>query len=46
MEGYYVAVTHSGITLSPLLGKLAAAEIITGRPDPALAAFRPARFFN
>lgn len=46
MEGYYVAVTHSGITLSPLLGKLAAAEIITGHPDPALAEFRPARFFN
>ena len=39
----YVAVTHSGITLSPLIGELIAAELTTGRDDPRLADFRPAR---
>jgi glycine/D-amino acid oxidase-like deaminating enzyme len=45
-SGYYVAVTHSGVTLSPFLGAAAADEIVHGRPRPELAPFRPARFFN
>lgn len=40
----YVAVTHSGITLGPLLGRLLAEEIIAGARDPLLADFRPERF--
>jgi glycine/D-amino acid oxidase-like deaminating enzyme len=41
--GLYLAVTHSGVTLAPLLGELVAAEIITGREDERLATFRPGR---
>jgi glycine/D-amino acid oxidase-like deaminating enzyme len=43
-ENAYVAVTHSGVTLGPLLGRLLAQEVTTGRPDPLLAPFRPDRF--
>jgi glycine/D-amino acid oxidase-like deaminating enzyme len=41
--GLYLVVTHSGVTLSPLVGELVAAEITTGRPDERLADFRPGR---
>lgn len=41
--GLYLAVTHSGVTLAPLLGEIVAAELATGTPDPRLASFRPAR---
>ncbi len=44
VPGLTVVVTHSGVTLSPLLGRLVAAEIMTGREDPMLAPFRPNRF--
>jgi glycine/D-amino acid oxidase-like deaminating enzyme len=40
----YVMVTHSGITLGPLLGKLAAREVVDGRPSELLADFRPQRW--
>lgn len=40
----YVIATHSGITLGPLLGRLAASEILTGDRDPRLEPFRPQRF--
>ncbi len=43
-DGHYLVVTHSGITLGPILGKLVAGELLTGRPDPTLAPFRPDRF--
>lgn len=43
LEGYYLAFTHSGVTLGPLLGRLIAGEVTTGRPAPLLAPFRPAR---
>jgi glycine/D-amino acid oxidase-like deaminating enzyme len=43
-EGVYVAVTHSGITLAPLLGELISREITAGGPDKRLDAFRPSRF--
>ena len=37
----YVAVSHSGMTLAPLLGRLVAREVTTGRPAPELADYRP-----
>ncbi len=46
VDGYYVAVTHSGVTMSPFLGVCVADEIVRGISRPELADFRPARFFN
>jgi glycine/D-amino acid oxidase-like deaminating enzyme len=46
VEGYYLVVTHSGVTLAPLLGAAVADEVARGRQRPELAPFRPARFFN
>ncbi|GAB2904596.1 NAD(P)/FAD-dependent oxidoreductase [Streptomyces mayteni] len=37
----YVAVTHSGITLAPTVGRLVADELVTGRPAPELRRCRP-----
>jgi glycine/D-amino acid oxidase-like deaminating enzyme len=45
-SGYYIAVTHSGVTMSPFLGAAAAEEIVHGRQRTELTDFRPARFFN
>ncbi len=45
-SGYYIAVTHSGVTMSPFLGAVVADEIVRGRQRAELADFRPARFFN
>lgn len=44
VPGYYEAVSHSGITLGPVLGRLLAAEILGGERDELLADFRPERF--
>jgi len=44
--GYYVAVTHSGVTMSPFLGLCVADEVMRAVDRPELADFRPARFFN
>jgi glycine/D-amino acid oxidase-like deaminating enzyme len=41
--GLYLAVTHSGVTLAPILGELVAGELTAGGPAPLLAAFRPDR---
>ncbi|MGO4669993.1 NAD(P)/FAD-dependent oxidoreductase [Bosea sp. 2RAB26] len=46
LDGYYLMVTHSGATLSPALGAMAADEILTGIERQELADFRPARFFT
>jgi glycine/D-amino acid oxidase-like deaminating enzyme len=46
VEGYYVVVTHSGVTLAPFLGIAVADEIAYGRTRPELAPFRPGRFFE
>ncbi len=46
LEGYYLAVTHSGVTLSPILGRLVAAEVTQATERAELARFRPSRFFN
>lgn len=40
---FYVAVTHSGMTLGPLLGRLVAAEVADDTAAELLADFRPGR---
>lgn len=40
----YVLTTHSGFSLAPLLGELAASEILGGEQKDLLAPYRPARF--
>ncbi|KOT99132.1 fructosyl-amino acid oxidase [Streptomyces rimosus subsp. pseudoverticillatus] len=40
----YCLVSHSGITLAPILGRLATTEITTDQEQDLLAAFRPTRF--
>ena len=44
IPGYYEAVTHSGVTLGPLIGCQLAREILTDEVDPLIAPFRPDRF--
>jgi glycine/D-amino acid oxidase-like deaminating enzyme len=44
--GYYLAITHSAVTMSPFLGAAVADEVMRGKQRPELADFRPARFFN
>ncbi|MEU7835913.1 FAD-dependent oxidoreductase [Nonomuraea sp. NPDC049129] len=44
VPGYYEAVSHSGITLGPVIGRLLASEIVSGERDEMLADFRPERF--
>lgn len=44
IEAASVAVTHSGITLAPLLGRLVAGEVLDARANPVLDDYRPARF--
>jgi len=40
----YVSVTHSGVTLAPILARYATREIIDGDRVEALARYRPERF--
>jgi glycine/D-amino acid oxidase-like deaminating enzyme len=40
----YLTVMHSGVTLGPLVGELAAAEILDGVRAEPLAPYRPERF--
>ena len=42
--GLHVAVTHSGVTLAPAIGRLVAEEVLTGRRDPLIAPFGLERF--
>jgi glycine/D-amino acid oxidase-like deaminating enzyme len=44
VPGYYEAVSHSAITLGPVIGGLLASEILSGRTNEILADFRPERF--
>jgi glycine/D-amino acid oxidase-like deaminating enzyme len=44
LDSLYLAVTHSGVTLAPVLGRLAAREIAERSLDGLLAPFRPGRF--
>lgn len=40
----YYATMHSGVSLAPIVGRLAAEEILDGTPLPELKDFRPQRF--
>ena len=40
----YIAVMHSGVTLSPLVASLAAIEILDGVDAEPLSPYRPSRF--
>ena len=40
----YVVVTHSGVTLAPILGRYVTREVMSGSRIEALAPFRPERF--
>jgi glycine/D-amino acid oxidase-like deaminating enzyme len=40
----YVSVTHSGVTLAPILARHATREIVDGDRVDALARYRPERF--
>ena len=44
IHGLYLAVTHSGITLAPAIGRFAAEEILTGKREPLLEPYRLSRF--
>ena len=46
MEGLYVIATHSGVTMGPLLGRLAAREILAGTIDERLYPYRPGRLIS
>ena len=41
----YVAITHSGVTLAPIIGELVAQEITEGQLADLLKDFRPDRRF-
>lgn len=43
VDGAYLAVMHSGVTLAPIVGRLVAAELV-GVPGDVLDDYRPARF--
>jgi glycine/D-amino acid oxidase-like deaminating enzyme len=44
LGGLYVAVMHSGVTLAPAIGRMAAEEILSGRRDPLLSPYGIDRF--
>jgi glycine/D-amino acid oxidase-like deaminating enzyme len=44
LEGLYLAVSHSGVTVAPALGRLVAGEVAGQTSDGLLAPFRPGRF--
>jgi glycine/D-amino acid oxidase-like deaminating enzyme len=46
VEGMYLVCTHSGVTMGPLLGRIAAREIMTDTVDPRLETFRPERLIR
>jgi glycine/D-amino acid oxidase-like deaminating enzyme len=43
IDGYYEAVTHSGITLGPIVGRTLSAEILYCDIDPLVSTFRASR---
>ncbi|WP_370205057.1 NAD(P)/FAD-dependent oxidoreductase [Pararhodobacter marinus] len=43
LPGLYLALSHSGVTLAPLIGQALAAEILTGARDPLVARYAPDR---
>jgi glycine/D-amino acid oxidase-like deaminating enzyme len=43
LSGYYEAVTHSGITLGPIVARALTAEILHNEIDPLVSSFRASR---
>jgi len=41
-----MCVTHSGVTLAPVLGEAIANEVVGGQLEPMLASYRPTRSFQ
>ena len=46
IDGYYMAVTHSGVTIAPYLGRVVADEAVRGLHHQDMETFRPHRFFQ
>lgn len=46
VPGFHMAVSHSGVTLSPLHGKVIADLIMDGRTDVPIEDYKPDRFEN
>ncbi len=46
LEGVYFVVSHSAITLAPLLGRLSTGEILSGGSNDRLEPYRPARLIS
>lgn len=46
IAGHYMAVTHSGVTIAPQLGKVVADEVVRGKIHDEMETFRPQRFFQ
>jgi glycine/D-amino acid oxidase-like deaminating enzyme len=44
LGGYFEAITHSGITLGIIIGRLLSQEVVEGTVDELLRPFRPGRF--
>ncbi len=44
INGLYLCVMHSGVTLAAVAGRLAAAEILTEQDETLLSSYRPQRF--
>jgi glycine/D-amino acid oxidase-like deaminating enzyme len=42
----YIAVTHSGVTLAPILGRMVSQELIGNKSIDALSRYRPSRQFE
>lgn len=43
LQGLYLSVMHSGMTLAPAVGVFAAQELLTGRRDPLIEPYKPGR---
>ena len=46
VSNLYIALMHSGVTLAPLVGELAAMEVVEGVRTHLLESYRPERFGN
>ncbi|MEM7505291.1 MAG: FAD-dependent oxidoreductase [Pseudomonadota bacterium] len=44
VKGLSLAITHSGVTLAPVIGAGLASEVLTGTPEPDFAPYRAQRF--
>jgi glycine/D-amino acid oxidase-like deaminating enzyme len=44
LDPLYLAVSHSRVSVAPVLGRLVAKEVADGTADSLLAPFRPGRF--